>query len=432
MNSYIFDIAKRMRQSKRQDAYISFVSKSSTAGIGLGCAVLILLLSVMNGFEYELRNSLLKVVPHAEIFAIDNQGIYPDPDFIRSIQNDPRVEHVFALNKATGLLQIGKQMKAVSLVGVEDTYLHAKFTSQNSRPVYSDDASARLTQNPSPEGVSQSSFSQLSQTKNGILLGTKIMQTQSLKIGDQVQLLLPASTDDLSFKSPKSAWLEVVGEISVGGELDNQLGLVNQNYMAELLGFSQQVTHIEIKLYDPFQAYALVREFGYQFTQAAYMSDWTRTNGHLYQDIQLIRTVVYIVLALVIAVACFNIVSSLVMSVKEKRKEIAILKTIGAANGDIALVFILKGLHHGVKGAIIGTVVGVALALGLGDIIAFIEWLFNTQVLSTDIYFTGSIPSKLDVWDVVITVSLVIFIAVIATLYPASKAAKVKPADNLH
>ncbi|MFT7505434.1 MAG: lipoprotein-releasing system permease protein, partial [Gammaproteobacteria bacterium] len=175
-----------------------------------------------------------------------------------------------------------------------------------------------------------------------------------------------------------------------------------------------------------------VRKYGDNFSQAAYMSDWTRTNGHLYQDIQLIRTVVYIVLALVIAVACFNIVSALVMSVKEKSKEIAILKTIGATSSDIAAIFILKGLYHGLKGALIGTVIGVLLALYLSEIIAFIEVVLGTQVFSDDIYFTGSIPSKLNWIDVVITASLVIFISTIATLYPAKQAASVEPTANLH
>ncbi|MFT6268194.1 MAG: lipoprotein-releasing system permease protein [Alphaproteobacteria bacterium] len=411
MNSFVFEIAKRLRQPNKQDSYISFVSASSTAGIGLGCAVLILLLSVMNGFEHELRNSLLSVVPHAEIFSIDDKGVYPEKEFIDLVQSDPKVDSVFLLNKASGLLQAGKRMKAVSLVGVDRKYFVQKFTKMNNDEVL---------------------FEKLNQVENGILLGKTIMKEQEISVGDQIQLLLPSSTQDLSFTAPKSAWIEVVGELSAGGELNNQLGLVNNRYLAKLLGFDEQVTHIEIKLKDPFDAFDLVRKYGYNFSQAAYMSDWTRTNGHLYQDIQLIRTVVYIVLALVIAVACFNIVSALVMSVKEKSREIAILKTIGATGSDIAAIFILKGLYHGLKGALIGTTVGVLLSLYLMELIAFIEFFLGTEVFSGDIYFTGSIPSKLDWLDVVITASLVVFISTIATLYPAKQAASVEPTANLH
>jgi lipoprotein-releasing system permease protein len=415
VNSFVFEIAKRMRQPAKQDSYISFVSASSTAGVGLGCAVLILLLSVMNGFEYELRNSLLKVVPHAEIFSIDNAGVYPDPFFINKVRNDIAVDSVFLLNKASGLLQAGKNMKAVSVVGVDQEYFDHKFLKPNK---------GNLSET--------SEFNALKKVGNGILLGKTILSEQNISIGDQIQLLLPSNTQDLSFTAPKSAWLTVVGEISVGGELDNQLGIVNHRYLASLLGFTENVTHIEIKLKDPFDAYQLVRKYGNEFPQAAYMSDWTRTNGHLYQDIQLIRTVVYIVLALVIAVACFNIVSALVMSVKEKSKEIAILKTIGATSANIASIFILKGIYHGVKGALIGTVFGVLLALFLSDIINVIETIIGAKVISGDIYFTGSIPSKLDWLDVLITVSVVIVISTLATLYPAKQAASIEPAANLH
>ena len=412
MSSFVFEIAKRLRQPNKQDAYISFVSASSTAGIGLGCGVLILLLSVMNGFEYELKHSLLSVVPHAEIFSIDAKGVYPDDEFITLIKSDPKVDDVFLLNKASGLIQAGKKMKAVSVVmGVDRAYFQAKFS------VMKNDVSL---------------YDTLSGVENGILLGKTIMAEQSIAIGDNIQLLLPTSTQDLSFASPTSAWVEVVGELSVGSELNNQLGVLNSQYLASLLGLNENVTHIEIKLKDPFDAHELVRKYGFGFSQAAYMSDWTRTNGHLYQDIQLIRTVVYIVLALVIAVACFNIVSALVMSVKEKSKEIAILKTIGATGADIAAIFVLKGLYHGLKGALIGSLVGVLLALYLPSILSVIETLFNTQMFSGDIYFTNSIPSKLHWADVIVTASLVIVISILATLYPAKQAASVEPTANLH
>jgi len=247
-----------------------------------------------------------------------------------------------------------------------------------------------------------------------------------------VQLLLPASSQDLSFQAPRSAWIVVKGSISVGGELDKQLAILNKVFLSELLGIGDNVTHIEISLLDPFNAYDVVREYGYRFSQAAYMSDWTRTNGHLYQDIQLIRTVVYIVLVLVIAVACFNIVSALIMSVKEKSKEIAILKTIGATNQQIAYIFVLKGLYHGLKGAFFGTIVGILLSIYLSDIIAFLEQSLNLHIFSIDIYFTSSIPSKLLWSDVGITLFVVLFIAILATLYPAKKAAQIDPAANLH
>lgn len=424
MIAFSYQIANRFKQPTIQDSYIRFVSSASTIGVGLGCAVLILLLSVMNGFEYELRNTLLKVVPHAEIFAIDSNGLKPEPEFINLINSDDRVENVFVLNRATGLLQIGNGMKAVAIVGANPQYFNEKFLPLSHLELNS----AKEVQLLDAKSRAQQFHTQ----KDAIVLGAKIMRDQNIKIGDRVQVLLPANTSDLSFKAPTSAWATVVGSISIGGELDNQIAILNQAYLAELLGFNDQHTHIEIQLFDPFVANALVREYGFQFPQAAYMSDWTRTKGHLYQDIQLIRAVVYIVLALVIAVACFNIVSALVMSVKEKSKEIAILKTIGATNSSIALIFVFKGLYHGLKGALIGTAVGVILALYLSEIISGIEWVIGSEFISGDIYFTKSIPSKLNWFDVIVTSSIVVLISTLATLYPAKQAAGIAPAANLH
>ncbi len=423
MIRFSFQIAQRFKQPKTEDSYIKFVSSVSTIGVGLGSAVLILLLSVMNGFEYELRNTLLKVVPHGEIFSIGTTGLNPAPNFESRIELDPRVQHVFTINKATGLLQFGKDMKAVSIIGANDAYFEAKFSQFTT-------FSQTVAQQ---ENLSGKSFVEaFGQVKDGIILGEKLLEVNRIEMGDRLQILLPSNTSDLSFKAPKSAWVTVIGSISVGGELDNQLAIVDQSYLAELLGFENQYTHLEIQLFDPFLANRVIREYGYQFEQAAYISDWTRTKGHLYQDIQLIRMVVYIVLALVISVACFNIVSALVMSVEEKSKEIAILKTIGATSTSIALIFVFKGLYHGLKGALIGTLIGVLLALYLSEIIYALEWVTGSEFISGDIYFTKSIPSKLNWIDVLLTSSMVVVIAVIATLYPARQAAKLAPATNLH
>lgn len=403
---FLFDIAKRFKNSRHQDKYIRFISGSSTTGIALGCAVLIILLSVMNGFEKELRQNLLRSVPHAEIFAIDDKGIYPNQRFIETIQNDPMVDQVFTLNKSIGLLQHGAVTKAVSIVGVSQAYTDTKF----------------------PNIVD---YQSLLSDENAIILGVQIIKQLGLSIGDEIQLLLPAVTNDLSFSAPKSTWVKVISSVSVGGDFDKQIAIVSPSLLSKLLDLDANVTHIELFLNDPFMARELVIKYGYMFDQAAYMSDWTRTNGHLYQDIQLIRVVVYIVLTLVISVASFNIVSSLVMSVKEKSKEIAILKTIGLNNQNIAKIFVIKGLYHGSKGCLIGAISGSVIAFYLPQIIVFIEWIFAIKLMPSDVYFTTAIPSQLKWQDVGLTVFLTLIICCLATVYPAKKAAGVMPADSL-
>ncbi|WP_371193137.1 FtsX-like permease family protein [Glaciecola sp. SC05] len=404
---FIRFVAHRFVQSKQQDAYIAFVSKSSTFGVGLGCAALILLLSVMNGFERELRENLLNVVPHAELFSASADGLQPSLGFIQAMQDDPKIQYVFALNKASGLLQKGKQIKSVELLGIERDYFQEKFSSHFDYGV-------------------------LETEPMGIVLGADIMQTLSLKVGDSVQVLLPKVTEDLSFQTSVATWLTVVGEVSIGGELDSFIGITSTATLTKMLSLDNHVTHIEMHMFDPFDAFEVVRQYGFNFDQAVYMSDWTRTHGHLYQDIKLVRAVIYIVLILVISVASFNIVSSLVMSVKEKSREIAILKTMGTSDSQIQKIFIAKGLYSGLFGATIGSIVGCLLAAYLSEVIAVLEMVLGFQLLDAGVYFTSSIPSQLSLSDVLLTYSIAIIISVLATLYPATKAANVLPSAHLH
>ncbi|MFC4699489.1 FtsX-like permease family protein [Glaciecola siphonariae] len=405
--SFIRFVAWRFQQSKQQDGYISFVSSSSTFGVGLGCAALILLLSVMNGFERELRDNLLSIVPHAELINASPSGITPNANYLERMRKDAKIAHVFALNKASGLLQKGKQIKSIELIGVDKDYHQHKLSA------YFD-------------------YQILSNTSNSIVLGKGIMQALSLNIGDSVQVLLPKVTEDLSFQTSVATWLTVVGEVNIGGEIDSFIGITNHVTLASMLNLDDAVTHLELQMHDPFDAYEIVRKYGWDFNQAVYMSDWTRTHGHLYQDIKLVRTVIYIVLVLVICVASFNIVSSLVMSVREKSREIAILKTMGASQSQIKRIFITKGLYSGLFGATLGSIIGCVLGAYLPQIIDFIEDVLSVELLDAGVYFTSSIPSELMLTDVAITYSLAVVISVLATLYPSAKAGAVLPGEHLH
>jgi lipoprotein-releasing system permease protein len=404
--SLAWTFANKFRQSKQQSGFISFVSASSTAGIGLGCFVLILLLSVMNGFEKELRETLLSYIPHAEFIAVNPDGVYLDDDIKAKVAADPRVLNLYSYTKASGLLQNGTKMKSVELQGVDDNYLQSKPAMKV------------------PVGA-------FSENESGLFLGKGVVKKLGLEIGDKVQLLLPSATLDLSFAAPKVLWLTVLGEISLGGEADNFVGIMNKQTLSSALNVKLGGTHIEFQLADPFAGRQLIREYGNDFKQAVYMSDWTRTNGHLYQDIQLVRTVVYITLTLVICVASFNIVSSLVMSVKEKTSEIAMLKTMGAQDNFIRTIFVIKGMINGIYGASIGTFLGVLAALYLNQITDAIEALFGFTLLADGIYFINYLPSDLQVTDVVTTYFVAVTLCVIATIYPASKAANIQPASAL-
>ena len=404
-------LARRFRRGKSSNRYISFVSLSSTLGIGLGCFVLIILLSVMNGFERELRERLLAIIPHAELFSINQQGIVDWREYQQVLGEDPRIRKVEPYTKITGMIQQGSALKAVELTGIQiNAAIPTRWQNE----------------------ISDADWQLLREGPNQVLLGKGILNKLGLAPGDKISVVIPSVTEDLTFAAPKNLYLTVAGSIQVGGLLDNLIGIMHLETASEQAGIKSGAQGLRFQFYDPFAAYSIIREVGYGFPQAVYMSDWTRTQGHLYDDIRLVRVVVYIALSLVIAVACFNIVSSLVMAVKEKQASIAILKTMGATDNQIRNTFVFQGLLNGFIGVFWGTLLAVIIAPNLSLIVGKLEDLLGIKVLSGDIYFIDFLPSQLQANDVLLTVLVAIVLSVLATLYPAQKAAAIQPARALH
>ena len=405
-----FELAQRFRKARSEQRFISFISMSSTIGIGLGCFVLIVLLSVMNGFEKELTSRILSVVPHGELYSKSESGIENLDAQLYRLSQDSRIASVTPYTGITGMLQSKGELKAISVTGIPVNSVSDKYA----------------------ERVTSDEWQRFSTQKNGLIVGKGIFASMDLNIGDIVQILIPQTTQDLTFKAPRSITLSISGVLSVGGELDNQLGLMHLETASEAIGISSESQGIQFTLNDPFSSYDTMRDIGYSYPQAVYMSDWTRTQGHLYNDIQLVRAVVYIALTLVIAVACFNIVSSLVMAVRDKQAAIAILKTMGATDRLIRNTFVLQGVINGVIGITVGVVLALLVAPNLSEIVRFIEVAIGIEILSGDIYFIDFLPSDLHWQDVVVTVVVAMFLSVGATIYPAQKAAKVSPSSALH
>ncbi|MFZ8200173.1 lipoprotein-releasing ABC transporter permease subunit [Alteromonas portus] len=404
------ELAKRFRKTRSEQRFISFISMSSTIGIGLGCFVLIVLLSVMNGFEKELTSRILSVVPHGELYSKSETGIENLDAQLYRLSQDSRIESVTPYTGLTGMLQSKGELKAISVTGIPVDQVDDKYAQR----------------------VTQQDWERFTAEDNGLVVGKGIMTSMGLAIGDTVQILIPQTTQDLTFKAPRSITLTIAGMLSVGGELDNQLGLMHLKTASESIGIASKAQGIQFTLNDPFSAYDTMRDIGYSYPQAVYMSDWTRTQGHLYNDIQLVRAVVYIALTLVIAVACFNIVSSLVMAVRDKQAAIAILKTMGATDRLIRRAFVLQGVINGFIGITVGVALALLVAPNLSNIVRFIETALGVEILSGDIYFIDFLPSSLHWQDVVVTIVVAMFLSVGATLYPAQKAAKVSPSSALH
>ncbi|WP_293752584.1 lipoprotein-releasing ABC transporter permease subunit LolE [uncultured Paraglaciecola sp.] len=406
----IWLLAWRFRSDKRQNGFISFISASSTFGIGLGCFVLILLLSVMNGFERELKDRLLSVIPHAEFKSVYASGIENWPAEVEALQQHPDVIFVEPYVNATGMLQKGNKMKAVEITALD--------------PLYASEGVI-------PSLVTNQQWQQFQTDENAAMLGQGLMQKLGLEVGDKVQILLPQLSEDLSLSAPKTLRLNVIASLDMGGELSNHIGFMHMSLAAQALNIQHGAQGIRLRFKDAFAAPQLTREIGYKLTPEVYMSDWTIKDGNLYQDIQLVRAVVYIALSLVIAVACFNIVSTLVMAVNEKQSEIAMLKSMGAKNSLIILVFMLQGTFNGLIGTVVGVILGVLMASNLAGVARFVEDLFGVQFLSGDVYFIDFLPSELNWNEVYFTALIAIVLSVLATIYPAVKAAKINPAKVL-
>jgi lipoprotein-releasing system permease protein len=352
----------------------------------------------------------LSVIPHAEFKSVSASGIEYWPAEVEALQQHPEVVFVEPYVNATGMLQKGNKMKAVEMIALDPLY---------------------ASQGVIPSLMIQSQWLQFQADENAALLGIGLMQKLGLTVGDKVQILLPQLSEDLSLSAPKTLRLNVVASLDMGGELSNHIGFMHMSLAAQAQNIQHGAQGIRLRYRDAFVAKQLTREIGYNLKPEVYMSDWTIKNGNLYQDIQLVRAVVYIALSLVIAVACFNIVSTLVMAVNEKQSEIAMLKSMGAKNSLIISVFMLQGSLNGLIGTVFGVIFGVLMATNLAAVARFIEDLLGVQFLSGDVYFINFLPSELNWNEVYLTALIAIVLSILATLYPAIKAAKINPAKVL-
>ena len=402
-------IARRFRQGTAKQGFLSFISASSTIGIALGCAVLIAALSMMNGFNQVLQERLLAVVPQVEYSAVEGQ--LEDWEALAEIaQQHPQVIAAAPGINATVMVQTQSTFHGIQVRGVSAQY--EQKVSALSDYVSDDDW-------------------QRWQQQGGLLLGAGLAEKLGLSVGDSVSLLTPEKSER-GFRSPDRVRLEVTGVFKFGGQIDYHNAYVSLETAKDELDFASGVSSVRLRLKDVFSAPAVAREIGNQLPELVYLDDWTRSHGHLYRDIELVRWVVYLVLILVMAVACFNIVSTLIMTVAKKRSQIAMLKTLGMTDRALLQSFIFQGLMNGIYGVVFGCAGGVLLAQFLPDIMMTLESWFNFDVLSSDIYFVGEVPSRW-IWpDIFLVASVALVMSLLATIYPAWRAVKVEPAKALH
>ncbi|EOB6677335.1 lipoprotein-releasing ABC transporter permease subunit LolE [Vibrio vulnificus] len=403
-------IGRRFSQAKQRNKMVSFISLSSTIGIAVGVAVIIIGLSAMNGFERELQSRVLSVIPHAEL-----EGVRAPVENWQSVMAqavaNPKVVAAAPYIKFTGLVERGNKLKAVEVRGVEPDFEQAVSTMS--------------------QFIDQQAWSQFLPGQNQVIVGRGVANELGVDVGDYVTLLIPQTGESTQVQAPKRVRVKVAGMLTLNGQIDHNLVLLPMADAQQYNHLGEGVTGIALKTNDVLNAQAIVREVGRQIDVYVYLRSWQQQFGFLYRDIQLVRTIMYLVMVLVIGVACFNIVSTLMMAVKDRASEIAILRTMGAGDGLIKRIFVWQGVFSGVFGSVLGSVVGVFVALNLTTLIKGLERVIGHQFLSGDIYFVDFLPSQLRLDDVLLVSGTAIVLSIVATWYPAARAAKLKPAAVL-
>ncbi len=412
MSSYEFLIGLRYTRAKRRNHFISFISLISLLGMTLGMTALITVMSVMNGFHKEVRARILGVASHAQISSY--QGSLYDWEKIGEIAiRDPRVEAVAPYIDAQGMLSHNSMVRGVIVRGIlpEDENKVADFS----------------------EKMVAGNLDQLVPGEFGIVIGQELAHSLNAFIGDKIVLISPQGQITPAGILPRLKQFTVTGIFDVGHfEYDSGLALIHLTDAQKLYRMApNQVSGVRLKLHDMFKAPQVIQDLAGILPGDLYLTDWTQQHANYFRAIQIEKRMLSLILALIIAVAAFNIVSTLVMAVTDKQSDIAILRTLGASSGSIMKIFIIQGALIGILGTLLGLLGGILLAYNVGDVIAFIEHAFNIQFLSQEVYYISKIPSDPQLTDIVTVAAVSLILTLLATLYPSYRASKVNPAEAL-
>ncbi len=406
-------IGLRYTRTKRSNHFISFISMTSMLGIALGVAALIVVLSVMNGFQHELRTRILGVASHLQITGPDN-ALTDWPRMAGLVARHPEVQASAPYIMAQGLLSYGQAVQGAVVRGV--------------LPEQEDRVADIGTH------IKAGDFKALKAGEFGIVLGADLSRMLGVSLGDKVVVMAPQGQFTPTGVVPRLKQFRVVGIFQVGMyEYDAALAFIHLDDAAKLYRMGDKVSGLRLKLADLYQAPQVAHDLSQQLSSygSYYISDWTEQHANFFRAVQMEKRVMFVILALIVAVAAFNIVSTLVMAVTDKRADIAILRTLGASPNSIMWIFIVQGALIGVIGTLLGMAGGVLIALNISTLVPFIEHLFGVQFLAKDIYYISDLPSELQ-WGDVCTITVVsLVLSLLATLYPSRRAARTNPAEAL-
>jgi lipoprotein-releasing system permease protein len=411
LSPYELFVGLRYTRAKRRNRFISVISLISVIGITIGVAALIVVLSVMNGFQKELRTRILGVASHVQIAAFDG-GL---SDWRGVAQQASRVPDVIAaapyINQQ-GLLGNQQNVQGALIRGILPQ---------------EEDKVADIGRH-----MKVGALGDLRPGEFGIVLGSELAHAVGASVGEKVVLIAPQGQVTPAGILPRIKQFTLVGVFEVGMyEYDAGLALIHLEDAQKLYRMQDKVSGVRLKLTDLFLAPQVARQLMRTLRADVMVSDWTRSHANFFRAVQIEKRVMFIILTLIVAVAAFNLVSTLVMAVTEKQADIAILRTLGATPGSIMKIFVIQGLIIGVVGTLAGVSLGVLTALNVETVVPAIERVFGVQFLAKDVYYISDLPSDLH-WDDVITVgSVSLVLSWLATLYPSFRASRTNPAEAL-
>lgn len=400
----------RAGRATRRNGFISFISGVSMLGIALGVAALIIVLSVMNGFQKEVRDRMLGVISHIEVFAPNGAALLDPQKTLSEIRGNPQVLGAATFISAQALLARGEDMKGTLVRGI-DPALEGEVT----------DLAA----------ASVSTLARLVPGQFGVVLGGELARALGVREGDSVTLIAPSGQVTPAGVVPRLKQMTVVGTFDSGHfEYDSALVMLHQDDAAKIFRL-EGPTGIRIKLKDLHQAREVAAELSRSLSGDLLIRDWTRQNRTWFAAVQLEKRMMFIILTLIVAVAAFNLVSTLVMTVTDKRADIAILRTLGASPKSIMGVFMVQGAMVGVIGTLSGLLLGLGIALNIDVIVPALERALNASFLPKDIYLISRMPSDPQYADIMPIAVIALVLSFLATIYPSWRASRVNPAEAL-
>jgi len=404
-------IGLRYTHAKRRNHFISFISIVSMAGIALGVTALIVVLSVMNGFQEELRARILGVAAHLEISGPGDR-LADWPGVLAQAQQNKEVAAGAPYVNAQGMLANGDMVRGAIIRGVlpERESQVADFA----------------------QFMKSGTLADLRPGEFGIILGAELARALNVYPGDKVVLLTPQGNITPAGVMPRVKQFTVTGIFAAGMfEYDSGLALIHLQDGQKLLRLGDDVSGVRLKLTELFRAPWVTRELAQTLSGTYYLTDWTQSHANFFRAVAIEKRMMFLILLLIVAVAAFNIVSTLVMAVTDKQSDIAILRTLGAKPGSIMKIFIVQGAFIGVFGTVLGVAGGVLLALNLETVVPVIERMAGMDLFPADVYYINELPSKLDWGDVGVIGGISLLISLVATLYPSWRASRINPAEAL-